>query len=246
MHIHLTQPLFPWEELDDSPSLDAVKQLLALVPDHQLLDALQRRRHNGNNTYPVRVLWGTLLLSIFLRHPTMRACLEELRRNLGLRLLIGIESQRQVPNDWNMTRFLDVLGQEPYLGLLRGVFDQLIRRLGGAIGDFGRDTAGDATYLSPPGQVNPKHGSRECKFEGASCPAGFEGAWSKSRSESNHDRASEGDEAREEEKRKETGCVGRRAWQRARSQRAGTLARRAREEHAEGSSAAGGLDTRCR
>jgi Transposase DDE domain/Transposase domain (DUF772) len=155
MRILVTQPLFPWEELDDSPSLGAIKQLLELIPDRQLLDALQRRRHNGNNTYPVRVCWGALLLSIFLRHTTMRACLEELKRNLGLRLLIGIESEQQVPHDWNMTRFLDVLGQEPYLGLLRDVFNQLIRRLGGAIGDFGRDSAGDATYLNARPSADP-------------------------------------------------------------------------------------------
>jgi hypothetical protein len=148
MHIHVTQPLFAWEELDDSPALDTIRQFLQLVPDGPLLAALRGRRHNGNNKYPVTVLWGTLLLSIVLRHPTMRACLAELGRNAGLRRLIGIDSERQVPNDWNMTRFLDVLGRDPYRTLLRDVFDRLIRRLGGAVDSLGAHTAGDATYLN--------------------------------------------------------------------------------------------------
>lgn len=148
MRIHLTQPLFAWEELDDSPSLDTIRTLLELIPDAPLLEQLRRRRHNGNNTYPVHVLWGVLLVSIFLRHHTMRACIDELRRNPPLRRLIGIEAESQVPHDWNMTRFTQVLGQEPYRTLLRGVFDQLIRRLGNAVDDLGRHTAGDATYLN--------------------------------------------------------------------------------------------------
>lgn len=156
MRIHITKPLFAWDELDDSPALGSIREFLALVPDAQLLHALRQRRHNGNDTYPIPTLWGTLLLSIYLRHPTMHACLEELGRNGGLGLLIGIESADQVPHDWNMSRFLAVLGQEPYLGLLRDVFDQLIRRLGGAIDDFGRHTAGDATHLNAQPSADPK------------------------------------------------------------------------------------------
>lgn len=158
MRIHVTQPLFAWEELDDSPSLDTIRQFLELLPDARLLDQLRRRRHNGNDTYPVHVLWGTLLLSILLRHSTMRACLAELHRNPALRRLIGIESEAQVPNDWNMTRFTQVLGQEPYATLLRGIFDALVQRLGTAVGDLGRHTAGDATHLSarPAGDADTR------------------------------------------------------------------------------------------
>jgi hypothetical protein len=148
MHIHAMQSLFAWEALDDSPSLDTIRQFLELVPDQQLLAELRLRRHNGNNKYAVHILWRTLLLSIVLRHITMRACLAELDRNAGLRRLIGIESEHQVPNDWNMTRFLEVLGQEPYRSLVRDIFNQLIRGLGGTIDSFGQHTAGDATYLN--------------------------------------------------------------------------------------------------
>jgi len=147
MLIQATKPLFPWDELEVSPTLATIKEALAAIPDSQLLAALQERRHNGCDTYPVSVLWGVLLLSIILRHTTTEACLEELRRNAPLRLLIGIESEDAVPNGWNITRFLAVLGQAPYLQLLRDIFNSMVQRLGVAVPDLGQHTAGDSTGL---------------------------------------------------------------------------------------------------
>lgn len=147
MLIHATKPLFPWDELEVSPTLGTIKDALRAIPDAALLDALRQRRHNGCDTYPVSVLWGVLLLSILLRHTTTEACLEELRRNAPLRLLIGIESEDAVPNGWNITRFLAVLGQAPHLDLLREVFNSLVHRLGVAVPDLGQHTAGDSTGL---------------------------------------------------------------------------------------------------
>ena len=47
-----------------------------------------------------------------------------------------------------MSRFEDVLGQEPHRTLLKEIFKVLIQRLGSAVTDLGRDTAGDATALA--------------------------------------------------------------------------------------------------
>jgi hypothetical protein len=71
-----------------------------------------------------------------------------LRRNDGLRRLIGIESEQGVPKKWNVSRFEDVLGQEPHRTLLEEVFNVLIQRLGLAVAELGRHTAADATGLS--------------------------------------------------------------------------------------------------
>ncbi len=148
MLVHATKPLFPWDELEVSPTLGTIKDALQAIPDSALLNALRQRRHNGCDTYPVSVLWGVLLLSIILRHESIEACLGELQRNAPLRLLIGIESEERVPHGWNLTRFLAVLGQAPYLDLLRDVFDQMVKRLGVAVLDLGQHTAGDSTGLS--------------------------------------------------------------------------------------------------
>ena len=87
MIVHVSKPLFAWDEMHSSPSLGTIRQALETIPDAPLLAALQARRHRGCDDYPVRVLWGVLLLAILLRHPTTEACLEELRRNAALRLL---------------------------------------------------------------------------------------------------------------------------------------------------------------
>jgi len=148
MIIHAAKPLFAWDDLEDSPSLKTIKELLAALPDGKLLDSLRVARGKGRNEYPVSVLWGVIVLGVALRHLTTEAMLDELRRNEGLRRLIGIESEAGVPNKWNMSRFEDVLGQEPHRTLLKEVFNVLIQRLGVAVVDLGRDTAGDATALS--------------------------------------------------------------------------------------------------
>lgn len=148
MRITTTQPLFAWEALEDSPSLRTIREFLAAVPDARLLNSLHQWRGRGRDDYPVSVLWGTLLLTVLLRHPNMEACLGELRRNRALRELIGIKSESKVPKKWNMSRFLEVLGTEPHPSLLREVFDAMIQRLGEVVVDLGAHTAGDASGLN--------------------------------------------------------------------------------------------------
>src|SRR5512137_2973003 len=141
MRLSTQQPLFAWEALEDCASLQTVQAFLAAVPDGPLLASLQAWRGKGRDDYPLAVLWGTLLLTIVLRHASIEACLAELRRNAGLRRLLGIESEAGVPKAWNMSRFLDVLGRPAHLALLRQTFDQLIQRLGAVVADLGRHTA---------------------------------------------------------------------------------------------------------
>lgn len=148
MRIQSTKPLFAWDCLEDSPTLQTIQQLRNILPDETLLASLAQARGKGRDDYPLRTLWGVLVLSIALRHPTMEACLGELRRNASLRKLIGIESEEKVPRKWNLSRFLDMLGQEPHLSRLHQVFDALIQRLGEVVPDLGLDTAGDATGLN--------------------------------------------------------------------------------------------------
>jgi hypothetical protein len=146
--IAITKPLFAWDALEDSLSLQTLREFLAVIPDGHLLDSLRKARGKGRDDYPISVLWGTLLLAIVLRHHTMDACLQELERNPALALIIGIHSEEKVPKPHNMSRFMATLGEEPHLSLLREIFDVLAQRLGGVVADFGKDTAGDSTGLA--------------------------------------------------------------------------------------------------
>jgi hypothetical protein len=170
MVIHSAKPLFAWDSLEDSPSLKTIKDLLAAIPDGKLLNSLRAARGRGRNDYPVSVLWGVVVLRIALRHVTTEAVLAELRRNEGLRRLIGIESEGGVPKPWNISRFEEVLGQEPHRSLLKDVFDVLIQRLGIEVTDLGRNTAGDATALSA--RRKPAEPAQEEIDEGLPQPSG--------------------------------------------------------------------------
>jgi Transposase DDE domain len=144
------QPLFAWDALEDSPSLATLHRLLASIPDAPLLDSLRQARGHGRDDHPVGVLWGVVLLTIVLRHVHFEACLAELRRNDDLRALIGIprDEEDKVPDGWNVSRFLQVLGQEPHRRHLHAVFDHMVQRLGAAVTDLGCHTAGDASALN--------------------------------------------------------------------------------------------------
>lgn len=155
MYIHTTQPLFAWECLEDSPSLRTLRQALALIPDGKLLESLRAARGKGRDDYPVEVLWGVVVLKVLLRHEGFEACLGELKRNAGLREVIGIESEAGVPNKWNISRFLDVLGSAPHRRLLHEVFDAMAHRLGALVPDLGEAAAGDATALNARRRSEP-------------------------------------------------------------------------------------------
>lgn len=156
IHIHTAQPLFAWGCLDDCPTLVTIRDFLDTVPDQELLAGLHAARGHGRDDYPVDRLWRVVLLTIALRHASFNACLAELHRNPALCQLLDITSEDQIPNGWNVSRFLDVLGTEPHVAALREVFDHLARRLGLAVPDLGRHTAGDATAVNARSRTDPK------------------------------------------------------------------------------------------
>jgi hypothetical protein len=175
MRIAWTKPIFPWECLDDEPDLLTIKAFLRLLPDGKLLEALRRARGRGRDDHPVRSLWGVVVVTPLLRHTSFAQTLAELRRNPTLRQLLGIDTGEDVPDDWNVTRFLKVLGTEPFLGMLREVFDTLVRNLADVVPDLGQRLAGDSTGLSarvaratkeepnPDGLPEPAGGHKEYK-----------------------------------------------------------------------------------
>ncbi len=147
MRIAITRPLFDWQSLEDSPTLASLRELLASIPDAQLLEGLAQHRGRGRDDYPVTVLWGVVVLTALLRHKDFEACLAELRRNEGLRQLIDIPDENRVPKPWNISRFMAVLGREPHRTRLVEIFDQMARRLAAVVPSLGRHLAGDATAL---------------------------------------------------------------------------------------------------
>jgi hypothetical protein len=171
MRLHDTDPLFAWARLEDHPQLATLRRLLETLPDQNLLDGLERARGKGRDDFPIPVLWGTVVCTIALRHTSITACLDELGRNPALYRLLGLSAVEDIPNDWNVSRFLDVLGQEPHLSELRKVFDVLAQHLGGAVPDLGQHLAGDSTGLSARAKKKPQAVAQEVE-QGLPQPCG--------------------------------------------------------------------------
>ena len=172
MKIQMQKPLFAWDCLEDHPLLATIKQLLETIPDGKLMEGLEAARGKGRNDYPVRTLWGVVLLTIALRHTGFEACLGELRRNPAMAKLIGIGSANEVPKGWNVSRFLDVVGQKPHRLELEAIFNQMIRRLGEVVPDLGRDYGGRLHGVeSPAAAVRPPPDRRGRKGKAAAEPA---------------------------------------------------------------------------
>src|SRR4051812_23208924 len=79
MQVYAPDPLFAWVRLEDRPHLATLSQLLAAIPDRDLLDGLRAARGRGRNDYPVEHLWAVLVLTIALRHTSIESCLAELQ-----------------------------------------------------------------------------------------------------------------------------------------------------------------------
>ena len=148
MKLYATDSLFPWDRLQDSPDLMTIRLFFNALPDGRLVEALTIARGKGRDDYPARVLLFCALLQSLLRHPTMRATLDELRRNPILRQLGGMASVDEVPKPHNLSRFLARFGREPFRTLLRNAFEAQVKKLGCAVPDLGVACAGDATHLS--------------------------------------------------------------------------------------------------
>lgn len=147
MIVQKQKRLFAWDCLEDHPTLVTIKELLETIPDGKLLESLKAARGKGRDDYPVRTLWGVAVLTAALRHTSFEACLGELRRNPSLAKLIDIESEARIPKSWNVSRFLDVLGQGGHRVELEAAFNAMVQRLGAVVPDLGRNTAADSTSL---------------------------------------------------------------------------------------------------
>jgi hypothetical protein len=161
MQLDVSDPLFAWARLDDHPQLSTLKLLLESLPDQDLLDGLRQARGRGRDDFPLAVLGGVFVFTIALRHPSFVSGIDELKRNPTLYRLLGIASVEGIPNDYNLSRFADVLGRAPHLSRLRLVFDTQVQRLGRVVPDLGQHTAGDSAALNGRAKKDPDAVGRE-------------------------------------------------------------------------------------
>lgn len=140
--------LFSWKHIETSSDLDRLQLVLASLPDEEIVSALEKKRGNGRNDYPVRPVWNAILAGIVFQHPSIEALRRELMRNAELRDLCGFNPLvgiRAVPSDSNFSRFLASLLKLD--NLVEAMFHQLVEDLRQLIPELGRHQAMDGKAI---------------------------------------------------------------------------------------------------
>jgi hypothetical protein len=145
---NIQRSVFTWKEIDTASDLDRLRLVLGTVQDEDLMRALEARRGNGRNEYPVRAVWNSVLAGVVFGHTSVAALRRDLSRNGELRDLCGFEPMRgsdAVPTDSAYTHFLEgLLALEPRI---REMFHVLVERIRKHLPDLGKRLALDGKAL---------------------------------------------------------------------------------------------------
>ena len=166
---------FSWRAVEGLPDLERLRLVLAVLPDEEIVAALEAGRGRGRNDYPVRAMWRALIAGIVFQHPSIQSLLRELGRNPALLELCGFDPlpfqgppvtefgegprgpravrhpsavRSTVPSHWNFSRFLGrVVRLEDERGLVSGMIESLRASLFAELPDFGRHLGYDGKAI---------------------------------------------------------------------------------------------------
>ena len=71
---------FSWRDVESLPDLERLRLVLDVLPDEEIVAALEAGRGRGRNDYPVRAMWRALIAGIVFQHPSIQSLLRELGR----------------------------------------------------------------------------------------------------------------------------------------------------------------------
>ena len=137
--------LFSWRDVDCASDLDRFRMVLAVMPDEDLMKAMEDTRGNGRNDYPIRAVWNSILAGVVLSHPHIESLRRELRRNAELREVCGFDIFKgvsAVPPAWVYSRFLHNLIAR--LSLVDAMFDRLVDSVTALLPEFGKSLGVDS------------------------------------------------------------------------------------------------------
>lgn len=145
----LPQPyLLDWTQIDAASDLDRLKLVLDVLPDEELMCALERQRGQGRNDFPVRCVWNSISAGVVFGHSTIASLRRELLRNGQLRQVCGFDpaaGAAAVPSNAAYTHFLDSLLEHE--DSIRDLFHRLIELLRLHLPDLGKYLAMDGKAL---------------------------------------------------------------------------------------------------
>ena len=163
---------FSWRDVEALPDLERLRLVLEVLPDEEIVAALEAGRGRGRNDYPVRAMWRALIAGVVLQHASMQSLLRELGRNPALLEMCGFDPlpyqsgpvtslhdghavtrparvRSTVPGHWNFSRFLGrVVELEDRQGLVSGMVESLRASLFAELPAFGRHLGYDGKAIA--------------------------------------------------------------------------------------------------
>lgn len=160
----IPQPsLFSWKQIEARSDVDRLRMVLSVLPDEQLMQALEAHRANGRDDYPVRSTWNTVIAGVVFQHPGIESLRRELSRNgelrqaCGLNLALGVAA---VPSKDAYTSFLENLME--HQAVIDAMFHDLVERLSLVLPDLGKRLAVDSkaipSFARGPGKEEAEEG----------------------------------------------------------------------------------------
>ena len=166
---------FSWRDVESLPDLERLRLVLDVLPDEEIVAALEAGRGRGRNDYPVRAMWRALIAGIVFQHPSIQSLLRELGRNPALLEICGFDPlpfqgapvtelrggtrgpcalthtaavRDTVPSHWNFSRFLGrLVWLEGERGLVSAMIEILRASLFEEVPDFGRHLGYDGKAI---------------------------------------------------------------------------------------------------
>ena len=166
---------FSWRDVEILPDLECLRLVLDVLPDEEIVSALEAGRGRGRNDYPVRAMWRALIAGIVFQHASIQSLLRELGRNPALLEICGFDPlpfqgapvtelragtrgpcalthpaavRSTVPSHWNFSRFLGrVVRLEDERGLVSAMIGSLRASLFEELPEFGRHLGYDGKAI---------------------------------------------------------------------------------------------------
>ena len=166
---------FSWRDVESLPDLERLRLVLDVLPDEEIVAALEAGRGRGRNDSPVRAMWRSLIAGIVFQHPSIQSLLGELGRNPALLEICGFDPlpfqgapvtelrggtrepcalthtaavRDTVPSHWNFSRFLGrLVWLEGERGLVSAMIEILRASLFEEVPDFGRHLGYDGKAI---------------------------------------------------------------------------------------------------
>jgi len=150
--------LFEYSEVEKLGDLERFKLALEGIEDERLMQKLEKKRGNGRDDYPVRVMWNLFIAMKVFGHMSVESYRRELGRNSQLRKICGLyddETRKYlVPPSRVFSGFIKSLTEEQEE--IDRIFQEQVIKLYELVEEFGQGLAGDGKYIESIAKSKPK------------------------------------------------------------------------------------------